>query len=76
MSLIAMQEVAAGHGAVQVLANVSLSLEAGEIVTVVGPNGSGKSTLMKVMAGLVEPDAGAVVAAPGVSVGYMEQEII
>jgi len=40
----------------------------------VGRNGSGKSTLMKVMAGLVEADSGARVAAPGVSVGYMEQD--
>jgi ATP-binding cassette subfamily F protein uup len=43
-------------------------------VALVGRNGSGKSTLMKVMAGLVEPDRGERIVAPGVSVGYMEQE--
>ena len=53
---------------------LSLSLQAGERIALVGRNGSGKSTLLKVMAGLVEPDRGGVVAAPGTSVGYMEQE--
>jgi len=43
-------------------------------VALVGRNGSGKSTLLKVMAGLVEVDKGTRVAAPGVSVGYMEQD--
>ena len=43
-------------------------------VALVGRNGSGKSTLMKVMAGLVEADAGTRSVAPGMQVGYMEQD--
>ena len=39
-----------------------------------GRNGSGKSTLMKLMAGLVEADAGERVLPPGVTAGYMEQD--
>ena len=53
---------------------LSLVVQPGDRVALVGRNGSGKSTLMKVMAGLVEPDRGEVVAGPGVSVGYMEQD--
>ena len=53
---------------------VDLVIQPGDRVALVGRNGSGKSTLMKVMAGLVEPDAGERAAAPGVTVGYMEQE--
>ena len=53
---------------------LDLVVQQGDRVALVGRNGSGKSTLMKVMAGLVEPDAGDVIAAPGTSVGYMEQD--
>jgi ATP-binding cassette subfamily F protein uup len=50
------------------------SCSAGDRLALVGRNGSGKSTLMKVMAGLVEADAGARVLPDGTSVGYLEQD--
>jgi ribose transport system ATP-binding protein len=42
------------------LSDVSLTVGAGEIVAVLGENGSGKSTLVKILAGVYEPDPGAV----------------
>ncbi len=42
------------------LADVSLTLEPGELVLVVGATGSGKSTLLRLLSGLLEPDAGTV----------------
>lgn len=45
---------------VKALSDVAFDVHAGEIVSVVGQNGSGKSTLVKVLAGLYEPDPGAV----------------
>ncbi|MGB3280364.1 MAG: ATP-binding cassette domain-containing protein, partial [Pseudorhodobacter sp.] len=54
--------------------NLDLVVHPGDRVALVGRNGSGKSTLMKVMAGLVQADAGTRVVPPGVSVGYMEQD--
>jgi multiple sugar transport system ATP-binding protein len=42
------------------LAEVTLSVERGEVVVVVGPSGCGKSTLLRIVAGLEEPDSGAV----------------
>jgi branched-chain amino acid transport system ATP-binding protein len=50
----------AGYGAARVLHNVSIKVEAGEIVTVIGSNGAGKTTLMRVISGLVPPTAGKV----------------
>jgi zinc transport system ATP-binding protein len=47
-----------GYTATPVVENVSLTVASGEYVAVVGPNGSGKSTLMKLMLGLLRPDAG------------------
>ncbi len=43
------------YGDVQVLWDVSLRLDRGELVTVIGPNGAGKSTLLKCIVGLVKP---------------------
>ena len=45
---------------VDILHGISLTVAAGEIVTVLGPNGAGKSTLMKAIAGLVTVRSGAV----------------
>jgi heme exporter protein A len=43
-----------------VLAGVDLTLRSGEVLLVLGANGTGKSTLLRALAGLVRPDAGAV----------------
>lgn len=44
----------------QVLKNVSLEVKKGEFFGIVGRNGSGKSTLLKLLAGIYEPDQGAI----------------
>ena len=52
----------AAYGAVRVLENVSLSVEAGQTVVLLGTNGNGKSTLMKCVMGILPPTAGSIVA--------------
>ena len=50
-----------GSGEVRVLADVDLSLRAGEIVGLLGRSGSGKSTLLRIIAGLIRPSGGEVI---------------
>ena len=72
--LLQLNEISLTFGGDPVFDGLSLVVQPGDRVALVGRNGSGKSTLMKVMAGLVEADRGDVIAGPGVSVGYMEQD--
>jgi len=50
------------YGATLALNNVDLTLPKGKIVGLLGPNGSGKTTLLKIVAGLLTPTSGIVLA--------------
>lgn len=52
-----------GTRAVPVLHDISLSVEAGECVSLEGPSGSGKTTLLAIAGGILTPDAGRVILA-------------
>ena len=56
-----------------ILAHVNLTLSSGDRCALAGANGSGKSTLMKILAGLLVPDSGTVVATSGARVVYLPQ---
>lgn len=71
------------YGRVTALHGLDVRLEAGRVTAIVGPNGSGKTTLIKMLLGLVRPDAGEIrVDAIAVGddpayrarIGYMPQE--
>ena len=69
------REIAYSIGSTPVLSGVTVSLHPGQRVGVVGPNGVGKSTLLRIMAGLLAPEAGTVATSPpGAAVGYLPQE--
>jgi ATP-binding cassette subfamily F protein uup len=72
--LLQLTGISLTFGGDPVFDGLDLVVQPGDRVALVGRNGSGKSTLLKVMAGLVEADAGEIVIPPGFSVGYMEQE--
>ena len=60
MPLLELKAISAGYGRNRVLQNVDLTLERGEIVTLLGANGAGKSTLAKSISGLMRTEAGSI----------------
>jgi zinc transport system ATP-binding protein len=58
MSVVELEDVTFAYGDVPVLADVTLSIDAGELFGLVGPNGSGKSTLLRIALGIESPDRG------------------
>lgn len=60
MSQITLQRVSKNYGAVNVLDDISLEIEDGELLVLVGPSGCGKSTLLRMIAGLEDITGGAV----------------
>ena len=57
----------------QVLAGVSFTVAAGEILAIVGPSGTGKSVTLKHIVGLLTPDSGTVTVKEGARIGYLFQ---
>ncbi len=75
MSLLSADHICVRLSGHEVLHDVSLRLEAGEIVTILGPNGSGKSTLLRALIGILPLAEGQVTRAEGLSVGYVPQRL-
>lgn len=75
MSLVKVENLSISYGAKTVLSQVSLSIEPGEIVTIVGPNGSGKTSLLRSIIGAVKPSQGRVTQRSDLRVGYVPQRL-
>ncbi|MFW6080540.1 MAG: metal ABC transporter ATP-binding protein [Desulfosalsimonas sp.] len=79
--LISIKNLSFSYDHVPVLENVTFSVEEKEFLAVIGPNGGGKSTLVKLILGLLRPDAGTILVfgkPPGrVShrFGYVPQDV-
>ena len=58
--MLTVEEVKAAYGDMPVLASVSVSIEEGEVVSLVGSNGSGKTTLLNCISGILLPTSGRV----------------
>ena len=57
--MIAIRNLHAGYGAIEVLHGIDLEVEEGRIATVIGANGAGKTTLLMTMCGRVRASQGA-----------------
>ena len=60
MSLLEIKHVKKSFGDVEVLKDISLTVERGEVLGIIGPSGSGKSTLLRCATGLEKQDAGEI----------------
>jgi branched-chain amino acid transport system ATP-binding protein len=58
--MLEIKNVRAGYGAINVLWDLSLSVEAGKLTTIIGPNGAGKTTLLRAVMGLVKVSQGSI----------------
>lgn len=63
MSMVEFSAVAKNFGATQVLHDINLKIEAGEVVVIIGPSGSGKSTLLRCINKLEEISSGTLLVA-------------
>ncbi|MBN43474.1 MAG: elongation factor 3 [Alphaproteobacteria bacterium] len=73
--VIALRNAAVGFGGTPLFTGAELSITPGMRACLVGRNGTGKSTIMKLLAGLLEPDEGDLYLQPGLTVGYLPQDI-
>ncbi|MGY0057136.1 ABC-F family ATP-binding cassette domain-containing protein [Streptomyces sp. LZ34] len=69
------KDLAAGHGDRTLFSGLDLVVAPGEVIGLVGANGAGKSTLLRLLAGLTDPEHGAVrLSPPHATVGHLPQE--
>jgi len=59
-ALLSLQGVTTGYGAIRVVRDLDLHVDAGEVVALVGPNGAGKTTTLLTVAGLLRPSRGEI----------------
>jgi ATP-binding cassette subfamily F protein uup len=72
-NLVNLKDVEKGYGSRSVLGGVTLGVSAGDRIGVVGANGGGKSTLLRLVAGVEDPDAGAVTRSGGLALALLGQ---
>ena len=60
MSLLYIKDLKVSYGGIEAIKGISLSVEKGEIVTLIGANGAGKSTTLRAISGLVHIQDGTI----------------
>jgi ATP-binding cassette subfamily F protein 3 len=73
MKALIAQDLSLSFGDRTILDGVNISIHTGHCSALVGMNGSGKSSLMKILSGILQPDAGTIHQAGDVRVSYLSQ---
>ncbi len=76
MALLEVKDVHSFYGNIHALKGISLTVEEGEIVTLIGGNGAGKSTTLKTISGIVRPRQGSVHLGGEDMASYAAHEIV
>ncbi len=71
--MIQVTDVSKSFGLLQVLKNIHITINEGEIVSIVGPSGAGKTTLLQIIGTLDKPDSG-IIEFNGVEIGKMKEK--
>ena len=58
--MLKLQGVSAGYGGTEVIRNLTMEVNRGEVVTIVGANGAGKTTTLRTICGIVQPTSGTI----------------
>lgn len=74
-TLIQLRELSKAYSEQVILDSLEAVVHRGDHVVICGPNGAGKTTLIRLILGIEQPDSGEVRIAPGVKIGYLDQEL-
>lgn len=76
MALLEVRDLHVHYGAIHALHGISISVEAGQIVTLIGANGAGKSTTLRAISGLLRPSRGSIIFDGKPIVGVPPHQIV
>lgn len=60
MKMLTVKGIDSGYGDITVLKDITLSIEEGEVISIVGANGAGKTTLLNTISGIIRPKSGEI----------------
>lgn len=74
--MLKLQGVSAGYGGTEIIRNLTLEVNRGEVVTLVGANGAGKTTTLRTICGIVKPTSGTIEFEGNVISGLRSDQIV